>query len=89
MPIIRRRTFLKSAATPAVALALTTRLHGQAQAPQADRVFLTGDGLSLSPLEYARLLTRIAGSEGFRRDTYLHGGPVEELEQRFAAVLGK
>ena len=87
MPIIRRRTFLKSAATPAVGLVLTARLQGQA--PQAERVFLTGDGLSLSPLEYARLLTRIAGSDGFRRDTYLHGGPVEELEQRFAAVLGK
>jgi len=87
MPIIRRRTFLKSAATPAVGLVLTARLQGQA--PQAERVFLTGDGLNLSPLEYARLLTRIAGSDGFRRDTYLHGGPVEELEQRFAAVLGK
>ncbi|HEY3384558.1 MAG TPA: beta-eliminating lyase-related protein [Vicinamibacterales bacterium] len=87
MPIIRRRTFLKSAATPAVGLVLTAGLRGQAQ--QAERVSLAGDGLSLSPLEYARLLTRIAGSDGFHRDTYLHGGPVEELERRFAAALGK
>jgi threonine aldolase len=92
MPSMRRRTFLKSAAIPSVGLALTARLHGQIGPdglPHAERVFLSGDGLSLSPLEYARLLGGIAGSDGFRRDTYLHGGPVEALEQRFAAVLGK
>jgi threonine aldolase len=92
MPIIRRRAFLKSAAIPSLGLALTARLQGQV-APsalaQAERVFLSGDGLSLSPLEYARLLAAAAGADGFRRDTYLHGGPVEALEQRFAALLGK
>jgi threonine aldolase len=87
MTAIPRRTFLKSAAAPAVGLALPAPLRGQA--PQADRVFLTGDGLSLSPAEYARRLTSIAGADAFRRDTYLHGGPVEELEGRFAAALGK
>ncbi|RPJ72458.1 MAG: amino acid lyase [Acidobacteria bacterium] len=87
---MRRRTFLKSVTAPAVGLALTTRLQGQAaQAEQARRVLLTGDGLGLGPLEYCRLLERTAGSEGFRRDSYLHGGPVEALEQRFAAILGK
>ena len=87
MPVIQRRTFLKSAAAPAVGLALAPRLAAQAPAP--DRIVLSGDGLSLSPLEYARLLETIAGPEAFRRDTYLHGGPVEELEKRFASELGK
>ena len=87
MPVIQRRTFLKSAAAPAVGLALAPRLAAQAPAP--DRIVLSGDGLSLSPLEYARLLETIAGPEAFRRDTYLHGGPIEELEKRFASELGK
>jgi threonine aldolase len=97
---MQRRTFLKSAAAPAAALALSPLsvrndrllLHAlgtRVQQPAADRVVLSGDGLALSPLEYARLLTRIAGSDGFQRDTYLHGGPVEELEKRFTALLGK
>ena len=92
MSIIRRRAFLKSAAIPSLGLALTARLQGQVAqgAPaQAERVFLSGDGLSLTPLEYARRLAAAAGADGFRRDTYLQGGPVEALEQRFAALLGK
>jgi threonine aldolase len=87
MSVIKRRTFLKSTAAPAVGLALSASLRGQA--PMSERVSLAGDGLSLSPLEYARLLTTIAGPNGFLRDTYLHGGPVEALEQRLAAALGK
>ena len=98
MSSIHRRTFLKSAAAPAAGLALSTRalsarsrdrVAAPDQAAQPDRVFLTGDGLSLSPLEHARLLARLAAQDGFRRDTYLHGGPVEALETRFAALLGK
>jgi threonine aldolase len=92
MSIIRRRAFLKSAAIPSLGFALTARLQGQlAQSvlPQAARVSLAGDGLSLSPPEYAQLLTVITGVEGFKRDTYLRGGPVESLERWFAAALGK
>jgi threonine aldolase len=87
MPSIHRRTFLKCAATPAVGLALSPSLS--AQVPQANRVLLTGDGLSLSPVEHARLLTKIVGQSDFGRDTYLRGGSVEALEGRFAALLGK
>jgi hypothetical protein len=75
MSAIHRRTFLKCAAAPAAGLALSPRVPDQV--PQADRVLLTGDGLSLSPLEHARLLTKIAGQDDFRRDTYLRGGSVE------------
>lgn len=88
MSRIQRRTFLKAAALPAAAAALRP-VHAAAEEPQPDRVVLSGDGLSLSPAEYSRLLTTIAGRQGFQRDTYLHGGPVEELEKRFATLLGK
>jgi len=86
---MRRRTFLKSMTVPAASLALTARLQAKAPVEQGRRVVLTGDGLSLTPLEYCQLLQTIAGSGDFRRDTYLHGGPVEALERRFAAILGK
>jgi threonine aldolase len=51
-------------------------------------VFLTGDGVSLSPPEYARLLTELL-SHDTKADVYLKGGAVEELETRFAKALGK
>ena len=53
------------------------------------RVYLTGDGLNLSPAEYAKLLMRLSEQEGFKPDVYLAGGAVEQLEQRFATLLGK
>jgi len=82
-----RRAFLHSAAAPAAMLALRPALL--AQDPSPERVVLFGDSLQLAPVEYARLLTSIAARDGFQRDQYLHGGPVEELEKRFAALLGK
>lgn len=50
---------------------------------------MVGDGLSLSPGEYALLLGKLVDEAGFKPDTYLQGGAVEKLEQRFAAILGK
>ena len=52
-------------------------------------VAFTGDGVSLSPAEYANLLTTIAAKPAFRRDQYLNNGPVEELENAVATLLGK
>ena len=92
MSSIRRRAFLKSAVIPSAGLALGARLGArpvQGASPQAERVVFSGDGLSLTPVEYARLLATVAGADGFRPDRYLKGGPVEALEQRFAALLGK
>jgi len=54
----------------------------------ADRVVrLTGDGLSLSPAQFAERLTELAGT--IMPDSYSLGGAVEELETEFARVLGK
>jgi threonine aldolase len=82
---IHRRTFL---AMP-LAVATLETAGAASEPPQSTTIVLTGDGLGLSPVEYARLLTTIAGEGSFRRDTYLAGGPVEELEKRVAALLGK
>jgi threonine aldolase len=84
-----RRTFLKAAAST---IALEQIAHPQspspAAAPPERRVVLTGDGMNLSPVEYAQLLATL--STGDRKpDVYLKGGAVEELETRFAHLLGK
>lgn len=51
-------------------------------------MILTGDGVGLSTAEYAQLLAALT-SIGAKTDSYLKGGAVEELEDRFAKKLGK
>jgi threonine aldolase len=49
---------------------------------------LTGDGVHLSLPQYAQLVTKLTDG-GAKIDSYLAGGAVEELEGRFAKLLGK
>jgi threonine aldolase len=57
--------------------------------PAAARVVrFTGDGLSLTPLQYAHVLGGLA-RQHLVADSYTLGGVVEELEARMAALLGK
>lgn len=73
---------------PAAALAAA---QGAAPAPRDDErlVRLSGDGLGLNTAQYSRLLARIADEKGIAPDSYILGGVVEELEARFARLLGK
>ena len=87
MHSVRRRSFLKFAAAP-LAAGLIDPTPSDAQSPPQTVLFM-GDGLSLSPAEYASLLTRITSNPSFHRDTYLTSGPVEELEKAMASLLGK
>jgi threonine aldolase len=81
-----RRTFLKAAAA---AVALQRAASPQSPPAAAEhRVYLTGDGLHLSTAEYAELLATLAAGDA-KADVYLKGGAVEELERRFAKLLGK
>jgi threonine aldolase len=81
-----RRTFLKAAAST---VALQRAASPQALPASAERrVLLTGDGLHLSPAEYAQLLATLTTGDP-KPDVYLKGGAVEELENRFAKLLGK
>lgn len=47
------------------------------------------DGLQLSPTEYAELLMKLADEGKINPDYYSNGGVVEELENKFAKLLGK
>jgi threonine aldolase len=81
-----RRTFLTAAAST-----LALQRAALPQAPPAaagQRVFLTGDGANLSTTEYSSLLAALTVSDT-KADAYLQGGAVEELESRFAKLLGK
>ncbi len=48
-----------------------------------------GDGLNLSPAEYAKLLARLTETGSIMPDNYSIGECVEELEIKFAKLLGK
>jgi threonine aldolase len=95
MTIVNRRRFIElgalgsalGAGRPTFGFASqATRSTGEAD----DRkVFLTGDGLNLTPAQYTRLLTRLVDERGIAPDNYVLGGLVDELELQFARVLGK
>ncbi|MCU0252439.1 MAG: beta-eliminating lyase-related protein, partial [Vicinamibacterales bacterium] len=60
-----------------------------ASAAGAGDVFLSGDGLHLSPAEHAALLARLAAGREIAADDYALGGEVAEFEAWFARLLGK
>ena len=62
---------------------------GSTAEPSTGRVRMSGDGLGLTPADQGRLLARLAGEGRIARDSYSNGGVVGELEERFAALLGK
>jgi len=52
-------------------------------------VRLSGDGLGLTPAQYARLLTRLLDEKAMTPDSYSLGGVIEQLEEAFARALQK
>ncbi len=50
---------------------------------------MSGDGVGLSPRDYASLLADLAGRSEIVEDVYLLGGEIERFEHRWAEVLGK
>jgi threonine aldolase len=90
-----RRSFVSLAAgAPAFAF-LTPSSIGAKQAPRtasaagAGDVFLSGDGLHLSPAEHGALLARLVAGREIAADDYALGGEVAEFEAWFATLLGK
>ncbi|MEO6286218.1 MAG: beta-eliminating lyase-related protein [Dyadobacter sp.] len=55
----------------------------------AQAVDFLHDGLNQSPKEYASLLMKLADEGKIKADFYSNGGVVEELENKFAQLLGK
>ena len=88
---MRRKDFLKIGGMLA-ATASQTSLYA-APARRADTtheaIDFLHDGLALSPKEYAGLLLKLADEGKIKPDYYSNGGVVEELEAKFASLLGK
>jgi threonine aldolase len=60
-----------------------------ANVPEDRMVHFRSDGVALSPIEYVRLLTRLAEDGGIVADEFSREGVVATLEERMAAMLGK
>jgi threonine aldolase len=57
---------------------------------EPDRIVHTsGDGIGITPREYAALLNRLCQNKDVVDDNYLLGGEVEEFERHWAKLLGK
>ena len=52
-------------------------------------VYLSGDGVPLSPAAFAALLADLAGRADVAADNYLLGGDIARFEQHWASLLGK
>jgi threonine aldolase len=88
---VNRRQFLAAAGLPALAIgAVRTEASGAPADAAADRsVHLSGDGVSLTPAQYAALVARLLDEKAMTPDSYSLGGIVEELEAECARALGK
>lgn len=88
-----RRQFLAvgglAAATPVLGQAAGIPSNGSPAESLFKRVDFISDGLGLDAREYSTLLLEAAAAEDFERDYYSIGGPVANLERKFARLLGK
>jgi threonine aldolase len=93
MDPISRRTFVESLGATAAAgwvMPSSRGFSGAAPAVSPERVVrMSGDGVGLSPRDYALLLAEIAQRAEIAEDVYLLGGEVERFEHRWAELLGK
>ena len=87
---MNRRGFL-AAGGLATTQALSAEAHAARSADAAafKTVDLQADGLALSPREYVALLDKLVQGRALQPDYYSNGGAVEELERKFAQLLGK
>ena len=88
---MQRRKFLKLSSTAALlpAVSLTASAQEKKLPGIKSTVNLTGDGLDLSPSVYTQLLQQLTENDKLVADNYSLGGCVEDLEKKFAALLGK
>ena len=90
MDPITRRGFVGSLGAVAGAGCLPYVPVLASAAVEPDKVVHTsGDGIGITPREYASLLNRLCQSKDVADDNYLLGGEVEAFETHWAALLGK
>ena len=95
--IPRRRVLQLGTLGAGLGLGMPARASGGSLPPWTDAaaesddrlVRLGGDGLGLTPAQYARLLTRLLDEKAMTPDSYSLGGVVEQLEEAFARALQK
>jgi threonine aldolase len=90
---MQRRGFIGMGATLAAAFSQVDVFGGAAHNTNGERsntlVDFINDGIELTPREYANLLTKLVDEGKVSIDSYSKGGVVEELESKFANLLGK
>lgn len=90
---MHRRDFVKMGGMLAATAAPLSAIPGMRSTRIYDElkgsVNLTNDGLGLTPEEYSNLLMKLADEGKIKADYYSNGGVVEELENKFAQLLGK
>ena len=88
-----RRNFLAAGAASTIAGAASASAAPAAKVGldlAGDRhVYFTGDGIPLKPREWATVLQRVTEENDINLDSYSVGGPIAELEAKFADKLGK
>lgn len=88
-PITRRGFVSTLGATAGLGCLPYTPVFAGAAVEPERMVRTGGDGIFISPREYAALLNRLAQAKDVAEDNYLLGGEVEAFEQHWAKLLGK
>ena len=93
MTTMHRRHFLEMGSLAAIAgtIGPSVAFPGNQETPSitSRMIRFDNDGLGLTPQEYSSLLNAVATDKGITPDYYSLGGAVAEMEQKFAALLGK
>lgn len=94
MNLINRRSFLLSSGLIAGGVASGFRFPASKETDKElkslqSTVKFIRDGIDMSPLEYSWELYQMAQEKKIQIDYYSNGGSVEELENKFASLLGK
>ena len=91
MPLVTRRGFVETvgAAAGLGCVPYVAPLTAGAPEPPDRTVHLSGDGIGVTPREYAALLDQLCRRAEVTEDNYLLGGEVERFERHWAQLLGK
>jgi threonine aldolase len=89
MDPVTRRGFVGSLAAVGAGCLSSTPVFANTAVEPEHMVHTSGDGIAITPREYAALLNRLCQGRAVDDDTYLLGGEVEAFEKHWAALLGK
>jgi threonine aldolase len=90
MNVVSRRGFVGSlGATVGAGCLPYVPVYAQATIEPDKVVHTAGDGIGITPREYASLLSRLCQSKDVAEDDYLLGGEIEAFERHWAGLLGK